>query len=89
LWQLIVGLAMTRMHCALAGHDDRIVRGADRLFLCCSECGRATPGWAIAAGGPSVTSRLPGRPHVPQLARVASSRSVRRPIQLITRIKGA
>lgn len=38
---------MWSLACALAGHEDRMVRTADRLALDCARCGRRTRGWAI------------------------------------------
>jgi hypothetical protein len=61
LCRLTVGSGAVRIHCLLAGHDDRFVREPGRLRLRCEACGRATPGWAIATGPPRVASRLPGR----------------------------
>jgi hypothetical protein len=61
LCRLTVGFGAVRVHCLLAGHDDRFVREPGRLRLRCEACGRATPGWAIATGAPRYASRLPGR----------------------------
>lgn len=44
---------MWSLACAVTGHDDRVIRTADRLALDCARCGRRTRGWAIgtAEGG--------------------------------------
>jgi hypothetical protein len=58
LRQFTVGLAAVRMRCLLFGHDDRIAREPNRLLLRCDECGRRTPGWAIATSAPRRDARL-------------------------------
>jgi hypothetical protein len=58
LRQFTVGLAAVRMRCVLFGHDDRIARELNRLLLRCDECGRRTPGWAIATKAPRLDARL-------------------------------
>jgi hypothetical protein len=60
LCRFAMAASATRLHCAIAGHDDSFVREAGRLSLRCEDCGRRTPGWTIGSGGPRVTSRLPG-----------------------------
>jgi hypothetical protein len=47
------------LHCAIWGHDDRMRRAPDRLFLECVECGRATAGWTI--GSPRFSRRADDR----------------------------
>jgi hypothetical protein len=53
-----LGLGAVRLRCLLAGHDDRLKRLPNRLFLRCEECGRVTCGWTIAANAPRLTAPL-------------------------------
>lgn len=38
------------LRCLLMGHDDLIRRDFDRIYLECSDCGRATRGWTLGRG---------------------------------------
>ena len=44
------GIKMRRLslRCLMLGHDDRIQRASDRMFLECAECGRETRGWNLS-----------------------------------------
>jgi hypothetical protein len=57
-----LGLGAVRLRCLLAGHDDRLKRLPNRLFLRCEECGRVTRGWTIAANAPRLTAPLARKP---------------------------
>lgn len=35
------------IRCLILGHDDRIARAPERLWLRCDHCRRETPGWTI------------------------------------------
>lgn len=63
--------------CAIWGHDDRVVRVPDRVFLECAECGRATAGWDLTRDHPThpqSRERLPtAKRLVAQGARIASA----------------
>ena len=54
------------LKCFFLGHEDRIHRTSDRLYLECFECGRETRGWTI------------GRSH--QSDRAADGRVQREPV---------
>ena len=38
---------MVSVRCLLVGHDDMLVREADRMWLQCHRCNRNTPGWQV------------------------------------------
>jgi hypothetical protein len=71
-----LGLGAVRLRCLLVGHDDRLKRLPNRLFLRCEECGRATRGWTIAANAPRLTA-----PVITRQSPVVPFRSKRRIVE--------
>ena len=42
---------MISFECFFIGHDDRLARARNRIFLHCARCGRETAGWVIEGHG--------------------------------------
>jgi hypothetical protein len=88
LCHVTVGLWATRMHCLIAGHDDRFMREPGRLSLRCDECGRNTAGWLIGSAGRRAVSRLPGSSGSSVATEPEASGMLRPPLRLITPTRG-
>jgi hypothetical protein len=43
--------------CLMLGHDDRIRRTRERMYLECAECGRETRGWDLTQDQPRASAR--------------------------------
>lgn len=48
------------LRCLLMGHDDLIRRECDRIYLECSDCGRATRGWTLGRSKNRASPRTAG-----------------------------
>jgi hypothetical protein len=58
-----------RLQCLFFGHEDRVAKRKDRLFLRCACCGRETPGWHVGQASRSVDASE----HQPASATIAAA----------------
>jgi hypothetical protein len=60
------------VRCLLMGHADLIRRESDRMYVECSECGRATRGWTLGRSGrPVFQPAAPVKSRVSEFAAAA------------------
>lgn len=48
------------IRCLLMGHDDLVRRESERMYLECTDCGRATRGWMLGRGRQRTSHRVVG-----------------------------
>lgn len=46
------------IRCLLMGHDDLVRRESERMYLECTDCGRATRGWMLGRGRQRTSRRV-------------------------------